>query len=162
MEDETWIKTHERLQGILKKEIALNRELLGVLHEQENLLFAPNMFMAQKLTLHSNQLTCQLRKESRERKKILCHLFDFLPKALLGRPLQDVLDPCIDIEAETLMLYEQVKMLSYKTYKCRLESQISDQAVSNANAMKMNGFEKVNSNEKKRGALITLDAPHQD
>lgn len=161
-----WSKLQEELQITLSKEIKLRQEILGNMNQQEYLLLIGDMELKQELYNECNLLVKELKEVIRLRGTITRKLFDHLPSDIEGTFLDEILDPLVETEGETLLLYQKTKELIDKIHSQQLRNKTLDEMISKEGPLQINNpalqTESVPTKQGKRAPLITIDYHSED
>lgn len=156
-----WNKLQEELQASLSKEITLRQEILGNLNQQEYLLLIGDTELKEELYVECNKLVKRLKEETKQRGVLTRRLFDHLPPNIEGAWLDEILDPLVDIEGETLMLYKQAKELIEKIHKQQLRNKSLYEMIQKEGPLQLDNYalhsELTNTKQGKKLPLITID-----
>ncbi|MDN3508536.1 MAG: hypothetical protein P0S93_00645 [Candidatus Neptunochlamydia sp.] len=161
-----WTKLQEEMQAVLSKEIKLRQEILGNMNQQEYLLLIGNMELKQELYNECNLLVKELKKVIKLRGTITRKLFDSLPSNIEGTLLDEILDPLVDIEGETLLLYQKTKELIDKIHSQQLRNKALHEMISKEGPLQVNNRalqnESILTKQEKKSSLITIDYHSED
>lgn len=155
-------KAHERLQVALSQEIALRQEILSNLNQQEYVLLIGDIELQEELSLENNALIHRLKTLIKERGLRTRELFDVLPPDTVGITLDEVLDPTLEVEAETLLLYEKARTLVKKIHDEHLRIKTLHEMIKREGALDVNNHvihTHAHNNQGKGPTLITIDYP---
>jgi len=157
-----WSKLQSELQVILSQEISLRQEILGNINQQEYLLLIGDMELKNELNTECNKLVKRLKLVIRERGAITRELFDHLPPNVIGTTLEEILDPLVDFEEETLLLYQKAKELIEKIHRQHLRNKTLHEMILKEGPIQVeNPALRSETLEKggKKISLITIDYP---
>ena len=161
-----WTKLQEEMQTALSKEIKLRQEILGNMNQQEYLLLIGDMELKQELYNECNLLVKELKEVIKVRGTITRKLFDHLPYNIEGTLLDEILDPLVDIEGETLLLYQKTKELIDKIHSQQLRNKTLHEMISKEGPLHVNNFalqaECMPGKQGKKSPLITIDYHSED
>ncbi|QVL57720.1 MAG: hypothetical protein KFB93_01190 [Simkaniaceae bacterium] len=161
-----WTKLQEELQVALSKEITLRQEILGNMNQQEYLLLIGNIELKEELYYECNKLVKQLKEIIRIRGILTRKVFDHLPPNIEGTMLDEVLDPLVDAEEETLMLYQKAKGLTEKIHGQQLRNKTLHEMILKEGPIRVDNSalhsEPISSNQGKKLPLITIDYQSQE
>ncbi|MCB1072950.1 MAG: hypothetical protein H7A41_02800 [Chlamydiales bacterium] len=161
-----WTKLQEEMQAALSKEIKLRQEILGNMNQQEYLLLIGDMELKQELYNECNLLVKDLKEVIKLRGIITRKLFDHLPSNIEGTLLDEILDPLVDIEEETLLLYQKTKELIDKIHAQQLRNKTLLEMISKEGPLHVNNralqSESVLTKKGKKAPLITIDYHPED
>lgn len=164
MANEVWSKAHKELQEILSQEITLRQEILGNMSQQEYVLLIGDVELKNELVIECNHLVHKLQKIVRTRGVLTRKLFDHLPKDTLGNKLDEILDPLVDFEGETLFLYQKVKEIIEKIHGQHLRNKTLDEMIRKEGPLDIDTPVVHSTVHKKKGKgpyLITIDYPDE-
>ncbi|MCB1115123.1 MAG: hypothetical protein KDK71_01535 [Chlamydiia bacterium] len=161
-----WSKLHSELQTELSKEITLRQDILGNMSQQEYLLLTGNNDLKEALYIECKKLVHQLKGLLKIRSTLTRKVFDHLPKNILGNKLDEVLDPLVDAEGETLMLYKSVQELTKKIHQQKLRNKTLQEMIVKNGPLQINNeaihSEPTQNKQGKKLPLITIDYPKSD
>ena len=164
MANEGWSKAHAELQEVLSQEIALRQEILGNMSQQEYVLLIGDIELKEELAIECNQFVHRLQKIVRARGMLTRKLFDHLPKDTVGNTLDEVLDPLVDFEEETLFLYRKVKEIIEKIHGQHLRNKTLDEMIRKEGPLDIDTPVVHSTVHQKKGKgpfLITIDYPDE-
>ncbi|MDJ0651911.1 MAG: hypothetical protein QNJ27_02750 [Simkaniaceae bacterium] len=161
-----WTKLQEEMQTVLSKEIQLRQEILGNMNQQEHFLRIGAIELKQKLYNQWNLLVKELKEMSKLRGTITRKLVDSLPFNAKGALLDEILDPLVDSEGETLFLYQKTKELISKIHARQLRNKTLRKMISKESSLHVNNYalqaESSASKQGKKSPLITMDYQSED
>ncbi len=156
-----WSKLQEELQITLSKEITLRQEILGNMNQQEYVLLIGDTELKEELSIECNKLVHQLKEFTKKRGLLTRKLFELLPTNVKGCALDEILDPLIDSEGETLLLYQQLKELIEKIHGQHLRNKTLHEMICKEGPLQVNNpalhSETINTKQGKKSPLITID-----
>ncbi|MEM8727460.1 MAG: hypothetical protein AAGE99_01925 [Chlamydiota bacterium] len=161
-----WTKLQEEMQAALSKEIKLRQEILGNMNQQEYLLLIGDMELKQQLYNERNVLVKKLKEVIKLRGMITRKLFDHLPSDTEETLLDEILNPLVESEGETLLLYRKTKELTDKIHSQQLRNKTLDAMISKEGPVQVDNFalqaESIPVKQGKRSPLITIDYHSED
>lgn len=158
----SWKEINHKLQVVLSKEIDLRREILGNMNQQEQMLLSGEIKLIEGLLRELSRLASSLKGVIKERGTLTRELFDHLPSNALGATLEEVLDPLIDVEEETLRQYQQAKELVEKIHGQHLRNKSLSDLIQKDGPIEMNNSAVKAETVKRKGtSLITIDYPEK-
>ncbi len=156
-----WSKLQEELQIALSKEIILRQEILGNMNQQGYTLLIGDIELKQRLYIECNQLVHKLKELTKRRGFLTRKLFDQLPSNIEGSTLEEVLDPFVDLEGETLLLYQQTKDLIDKIHGQHLRNKTLHEMIRKEGPLHVDNpalhSETMKTKHGKKTTLITID-----
>lgn len=158
-----WTEINQQLQIVLSKEIDLRREILGNMNQQEYVLLIGDIELKNDLFRECNKLAAALKGVIKERGRLTRQLFDLLPPNTLKTILEEILDPLVDIEGETLHLYQKVQELIDKIHGQHLRIKSLHEMILKEGPLEIDN-PSVHSEavQGKRTTLITIDYPEKN
>lgn len=161
-----WSKLHGDLQKALSQEIALRQEILGNMNQQEYALLIGDIELKEELYIECNKLVHRLKEVTKLRGSLTRKIFDHLPKNIVGSKLDEVLDPIVDIEGETLILYQKTQDLIEKIHSQQLRNKTLYEMILKEGPPQVDNpalhSEPLQTKQGRKTPLITIDYPHQD
>lgn len=161
-----WIKLHGDLQETLSQEITLRQEILGNMNQQEYVLLIGDIELKEELYFECNRLVRRLKDVIHQRGALTRQIFDLLPKNTMGSTLDEVLDPLVDIESETLILYQKAHDLIDKIHSQQLRNKTLYEMILKEGPLHVNNpalhSENLQTKQGKKTPLITIDYPPND
>jgi hypothetical protein len=161
-----WLKLHGDLQETLSQEIVLRQEILGNMNQQEYVLLIGDIELKKQLYVECNKLVHRLKELTRLRGSLTRKIFDHLPKNIVGSKLDEVLDPLVDVEGETLILYQKTKDLIEKIHGQQLRNKTLYEMILREGPLQVNNpavhSESFQKKQGRKTFLITIDYPYQD
>ncbi|MCB1107127.1 MAG: hypothetical protein KDK76_03425 [Chlamydiia bacterium] len=157
-----WVEINQALQHTLFKEIELRREILSNMNQQEYVLLIGDIGLKEELLQECNKLAGYLKEIVKKRGSFTRKLFDFLPPSTTGKSLDEVLDPLVEIEGETIHLYQKVKELIDKIHGQHLRNKSLHEMILREGPLEMNN-PAIHSEtvQGKKIKLITIDYPEE-
>jgi len=156
-------ETHESMQAILREEVTLRQEILSNLSQQEYVLLIGDIALREELYNENLKKIHHLKMLLRERGYLTRKLFDILPPNTLGKTLEEILDPLQEIEAETLLLYQNVRALVEKIHEEHLRIKTLSEMIQKEGALEVDNralrSEAHYVEKGKKPSLITIDYP---
>ncbi|MCB1116817.1 MAG: hypothetical protein KDK71_10145 [Chlamydiia bacterium] len=161
-----WTRLHIELQEALAQEITLRQEILGNMNQQEYVLLIGDIELKEELYLECNRLVHRLKGVIRQRSVLTRQIFDHLPKNTIGSKLDEVLDPLVDIESETLILYQKTQDLIEKIHSQQLRNKTLYEMIQKEGPLHVENrslhSKSLQTKQGKRTPLITIDYPPND
>lgn len=161
-----WIKLHGDLQETLSQEITLRQEILGNMNQQEYVLLIGDIELKEELYFECNHLVQRLKDVIRQRGVLTRQIFDLLPENTVGAKLNEALDPLVDIESETLILYQKTQALIDKIHSQQLRNKMLYEMILKEGALHVDNpalhSESLQTKQGKKTPLITIDYPPID
>ena len=155
-----WTDINHQLQVVLSKEIDLRREILGNMNQQEYVLLIGDIELKDDLYRECNKLAARLKKVIKDRGVLTRRLFDLMPPNTIGTTLDEVLDPIVDIDSETLDLYQRAKELTDKIHGQHLRNKSLREMILKEGPLEMhNTAVHAEAVQGKKLTLITIDYP---
>jgi len=155
-----WTEINQQLQVALSKEIDLRREILGNMNQQEYVLQIGDIELKDDLYRECNKLAARLKKVIKDRGVLTRRLFDLMPPNTIGTTLDEVLDPIVDIDSETLDLYQRAKELTDKIHGQHLRNKSLREMILKEGPLEMhNTAVHAEAVQGKKLTLITIDYP---
>ena len=164
MANEGWSEAHKELQEVLSQEIALRQEILGNMSQQEYVLLIGDVELKNELVIECNRLVHKLQKIVRARGVLTRKLFNHLPKDTLGNKIDEILDPLVDFEGETLFLYQNVKKIIEKIHGQHIRNKTIGEMIRKEGPLDIDTpvvHSTVHQKKGKRPFLITIDYPDE-
>lgn len=154
-----WTNLQGKLQTALSKEIYLRQEILGNMNQQEYFLLTGEIELKEKFCDECNLLIKSLKKVMKCRRTITQELLDNQPANIQARSLDDLLDPSIEIEEETLLLYHKTKELIHKIHAQQLRNKTLSTTKRNPSGRSVKDLknEALFTQQRKTASLTTLD-----
>ena len=153
-----WTEINQQLQVFLSKEIDLRREILGNMNQQEYVLLIGDIELKDDLYRECSKLAARLKEVIKERGVLTRMLFDLTPLSTIGTTLDEVLDPLVDIESETLHLYQRAKELTDKIHGQHLRNKSLHEMILKEGPLEMNNSAvHAEAVQGKKVTLITKD-----
>lgn len=156
-----WEQLQEKLQVALSKEIALRQELLGNMRQQEHLLLVGDLVLKEELQEMAHSLINHLKKMTQFRLSLTQQLIQRLYSNGAGMRLNEILNPLVEIEAQTLMLYQKTKSLIHQIHGQHLRNKTLQKMIDKEGPLQIrNGSllsEMIETKEAKKTSLITID-----
>lgn len=150
-----WIGINQKLQVILSQEIDLRREILGTMNRQESVLLSGDTDLRTNISKESSALAARLKNIVKQRGALIRKLFNLMPSITIGTPLEEALDPLIDLEGETLYLYQKAQEIIDKIHRQHLRNKSLHAMIGKERPFAIY-TKKV---QEKRISLITIDYP---
>ncbi|MCB1084776.1 MAG: hypothetical protein KDK60_01595 [Chlamydiia bacterium] len=161
-----WEKSNATLQATLCQEIALRQELLSNLHQQEYAMLTGESVLSAALERIYNGLVVTLKKVIKEKGEHSRQLFRYAPKNRFGLSLDEILDPIVDTEHETLSLYKKVKDLIREIHKKHLRIKTLNEMIRQNGPLSVQNpaiqSEIQQRGKESRPTLITIDYPEEN
>ncbi len=155
-----WTKINQNLQVILSKEVDLRREILGNMNQQEYILLIGDIELKDDLYRECNKLAARLKEIIKERGVLTRRLFDLMPSNTIGTTLEEILDPLVDFENETLHLYHRAKELTNKIHGQHLRNKSLHEMILKEGFLGINNSAvHAETVQGKKVTLITIDYP---
>lgn len=163
---DTWSTLHEELQVVLAQEITLRREILGNMNQQEYVLLIGDIELKEELYIECNKLVRRLKEVTKLRGSLTRKIFDHLPKNIEGSKLDEVLDPLVDVESETLILYQKTQNLIEKIHSQQLRNKTLHEMILKEGQLQVNNSavhsKPLHTRQGRKTPLITIDYPPND
>ena len=163
---EEWTKLQEEMQFVLSKEITLRQEILGNMNQQKYLLLIGDLELKEELYNECNKLVRALKEVIKLRGILTRKLFNHLPSNIEGTMLDEVLDPLVAIEEETLLLYQKTKELIDKIHGQQLRNKTLHEMILKEGPLQVNNLalhtESIKAKQNKKSPLITIDYHSED
>lgn len=161
-----WLKLQSDLQETLSQEITLRQEILGNMNQQEYVLLIGDIELKEDLYIECNKLVHRLKEVVKLRGSLTREVFDHLPSNIVGNRLDEVLDPLVDAEGETLMLYKKAQGLIEKIHNQQLRNKTLYEMILREGPLQVDNSalhsEAIQSKKGKKKTLITIDYPNPD
>ena len=156
-----WEQLQKKMQAILSKEIGLRQELLAAMQQQEHVLLIGDLTLKEELHEVSDTLVKHLKKVTKIRMSLTHQLLQGLYSNPTGMRLNEVLNPLVDMEAETLLLYQKTKILIDKMHGQHLRNKTLKEMTLKDGPLQVRNdalfSEIIEAKEKKKTPLITID-----
>lgn len=163
---EEWSNLQGELQQVLSQEIALRQEILGNMNQQEYVLLIGDLQLKEDLYIECHHLIHRLKEITKLRGCLTRKVFDYLPKNRIGSKLNEVLDPFVDIESETLILYQKMQHLIEKMHSQQLRNKTLYEMILKEGPLQVDNpavhSKPMPTKSGRKIPLITIDYPHTD
>lgn len=130
------------------------------MNQQEYVLLIGDIELKDDLYRECNKLAARLKKVIKDRGVLTRRLFDLMPPNTIGTTLDEVLDPIVDIDSETLDLYQRAKELTDKIHGQHLRNKSLREMILKEGPLEMhNTAVHAEAVQGKKLTLITIDYP---
>ena len=157
-----WAEINQQLHVSLSKEIDLRREILGNMNQQEYVLLIGDTELKANLFQECNTLAARLKEIVKERGMLTRRLFDLTPPSTTGASLEEIMDPLVEIEEETLRLYQSAKEITDKIHGQHLRNKSLQEMILKEGPLEINNSAmQTQAVPGKKTTLITIDYPEE-
>jgi hypothetical protein len=161
-----WSKLHIELQETLSQEISLRQEILGNMNQQEYVLLICDIHLKEELYIECNKLVHRLKRVTKLRGVLTRKVFDLIPKNMGDLRIDEVLDPLVDIENETLILYKKTHHLIDKIHRQQLRNKTLYEMILKEGPLQVDNSavhsKPLQTTRGGKRPLITIDYPSED
>ena len=153
-----YIQVNQQLQGVLSQEIHLRREILGNMNQQEYALLSGNIEWKKNAFRQCHKCVVALKKVIKKRGILTRKLIDLMPADKVKKTLKDTLNPSMDLEWETLYLYQKVQELIDKIHFQHLRIKSLDEGALKKQVLVISSSKMhLPQTQRKKAMLITMD-----
>ncbi len=156
-------KVHEELQALLHQEITIRQALLANLTEQERLIMKGDIDLKAQMHLECKHIARKLQSQSRLRRHVTKELISLSISSTEHMTLECLLDPGDEDEAESLMLYEKLMLLTDKIHIQEVRNKTLTKIISKDFVLNQSAadVDPMMHSTKAKPFLLTIDYPEE-